>query len=489
MRSAGAILTRLTPATKAKHHPRDTPRSSAGPAGPGPFTPGPVSPSPAGYEPPQGYDIVQHDAIEPLLAVPPHPAALRGWEAFTRLLDERAPADQVVGAAAILMRGGEIVARHHYGLADRERRVPVTERTIFHYASITKVLTAIAIMQLRDRGRLTLEDPVTRYLPELRRLHDPFGAIDRITLRLLLSHSAGFQNPTWPYTDGKVWQPFEPTSWEQLVALLPYQELHFEPGTRYGYSNPAFIYLGRIVEQLTGDPWGVYIQKNIFAPLGMTHSYFGATPYHLAGDRSHSYTRHWEGAGSAAGAAEGTPGAAAVVRGGATSPDAVLHDHGPDFDTGITTPNGGWNAPLDDLATLLAFLAGATRGDPERERLNDTVLARSTLREMWRPLHPTGVATPAGREAMGLSFYVIEGPDESGRDGRRAGGHDQTRQSERTTLVGHAGFQAGFLAFFYLNPATATAIAVAFNTNDAAQPEGRSPAYQAVHDAALGVIG
>jgi CubicO group peptidase (beta-lactamase class C family) len=377
---------------------------------------------------------------------PLSPERLARWGAFPHLLDERAPADHVVGAAAVLVQDGRIAARHHYGMADRERGERVGERTIFHYASITKTLTAIAVLQLRDRGRLTLDDAVTRYLPELRQLHDPYGALDRITIRMLLSHSAGFQDPTWPYTEGKAWQPFEPTTWAQLVAMMPYQELLFEPGSRYGYSNPAFIYLARIVEQVTGDPWGIYVQKNIFSPLGMTRSYFGTTPYHLAADRSASYT---------------------LVR----DPVAgdVLRDNGREFDTGITTPNGGWNAPLDDVAAYLAFLAGSAQGDPDRHGLFDTVLARSSLHEMWRPLYPTGATVPGGRESMGLSFYILEG--------------------ERSTLVGHAGFQAGFLAFFYLNPAIGAAIAVAFNTNDAAHPEGRSPAYQAVHDAALGVIG
>lgn len=376
----------------------------------------------------------------------PAPDRLARWGALTRLLDERAPTDQVVGASAVLVEGGRIAARHHYGLADRMRGEHVGERTIFHYASITKTLTAVAIMQLRDRGLLTLHDAVTRYLPELRQLHDPYGALDRITIHMLLSHSAGFQNPTWPYTEGKAWQPFEPTRWAQLVAMMPYQELLFEPGTRYGYSNPTFIYLARIIEQLTGDPWGTYVQKNIFAPLGMTRSYFGATPYHLAADRSANYT---------------------LLR----DPVAgdVLSDNGREFDTGITTPNGGWNAPLDDVAAYLAFLTDRTQGDPEKRRLYDTVLSRSSLHEMWRPLYPTGADVPGGRESMGLSFYVIE----------RA----------HSTLVGHAGFQAGLLAFFYLNPATGEAIAATFNTNDASHPEGRSPAYQAVHDAALGVIG
>ena len=99
--------------------------------------------------------------------------------------------------------------------------------------------------------------------------------MDEITIRMLLSHSAGFQNPTWPYKEGRPWEPFEPTRWEQLVAMMPYQEILFRPGSRFGYSNPAFIYLARIIEQLTGDPYQSYIQKNIWTPLGLTWSYFG----------------------------------------------------------------------------------------------------------------------------------------------------------------------------------------------------------------------
>jgi len=86
------------------------------------------------------------------------------------------------------------------------------------------------------------------------------GAIDKVTIRMLLSHSAGFQNPTWPYKEGKDWEPFEPTTWNQLVAMMPYQELLFAPGSRFGYSNPGFIYLARIIEQLTGDSWEIYVQ-------------------------------------------------------------------------------------------------------------------------------------------------------------------------------------------------------------------------------------
>ena len=93
---------------------------------------------------------------------------------------------------------------------------------------------------------------------------------------MLLSHTAGFQNGTWPYGNGKPWEPFEPTTWNQLVAMMPYQQLRFKPGSRYGYSNPGFIYLARVIEQITGDPWDAYVQKNIFAPLELSRSYFRA---------------------------------------------------------------------------------------------------------------------------------------------------------------------------------------------------------------------
>ncbi|MGA2384835.1 MAG: serine hydrolase domain-containing protein [Gemmatimonadales bacterium] len=350
--------------------------------------------------------------------------AVPGWAEFTRAFDAYADSGKVVGGSAVLVRDGRIVARHDYGLADRSRAQPVNDRTIFHYGSITKTLTAIAILQLRDRGRLTLDDRVTSYIPELRRVHDPYGAMDSITIRMLLSHSAGFQNPTWPYKQGKDWEPFEPTSWEQLVAMMPYQELLFRPGTRWSYSNPAYIYLARIIEQLTGDPWETYVQKNILSPLELTRSYFGATPYYLAANRADSYAFRRDSSGH-----------------------DVLYDYGREFDPGITIPNGGWNAPLADLAAYAAFLTGSTHPDTALARRYDVVLGRASLEEMWRPVLAVGdsAAPDGGPESMGLGFFVVD------RGGYR--------------LIGHTGSQAGFLAFLWINPATGTAAIAALNTN------------------------
>lgn len=370
------------------------------------------------------------------------------WAAFTQTFNAYTDSDRVVGASVAIVRDGRIVAHHEHGLADRAHGQPVTDRTIFHYASITKTLTAIGIMQLRDRGLLSLDDPVVKYVPELRRVHSAFGSIDSVTIRMLLSHSSGFQNGTWPYTSGKSWQPFEPTEWSQLVAMMPYQELLFKPGSRYGYSNPGYIYLARVMEFLTGDPWETYIQKNIFSALGLTRSYFGVTPYYLAADRSHNFDARKDTA---------------------TGRDTVI-DNGADFDPGITIPNGGWNAPLADVAKYLAFLAGA-QGDPELQSRYDMVLPRRDFQEMWKPLHPTNSQASARGspdEGIGLSFFVM----------RRGS----------TTFIGHTGGQAGFTSFMYLNPSNGDAVVVAFNTTKQGGSGASRSSFQVIRDRALDLI-
>jgi CubicO group peptidase (beta-lactamase class C family) len=210
-----------------------------------------------------------------LAVIAPRAEAQRGWTDLTRRFDAFAQAAGVVGGSAVLVRKGTIVARHHFGFADLAAKRRVTDRTIYHWASVTKTLTAIGVLQLRDRGLLTLDDRITRWVPELREIHDPDGLVDSITIRMLLSHSSGLQNPTWPWSRGEPWEPFEPTAWGQLVAMMPYQRLQFRSGSRYGYSNPGYIYLARVIEKLTGDPWAVYVQKNLW------------TPHDLAADRSH----------------------------------------------------------------------------------------------------------------------------------------------------------------------------------------------------------
>jgi CubicO group peptidase (beta-lactamase class C family) len=365
------------------------------------------------------------------------------WAEFTRTFQAYVDSDRVVGASVVLMKGGRVIGRYDTGDANRAARTPVDSQTIFHWGSITKSLTAIAIMQLRDRGRLSLDDRIVRWVPELRTMHDSYGMIDSITIRMLLSHTAGFQNGTWPWGNNKPWEPFEPTTWNQLVAMMPYQELLFRPGSRYGYSNPAFIYLARVIEQLTGDPWDAYVQKNIFAPLELTRSYFRVTPYFLAAHRSHNYYVQKDSSGR-----------------------QHLADNGPDFDPGITSPNGAWNAPVGDLVKYTAFLTNAMLPGMSRSRY-DVVLRRSSLEEMWRPGMPMSQSyESAPQQWMGLSFFVRD------RNGQR--------------LLGHTGSQAGFRSFFYFDPANGMAVIAAFNTTNFAAPA--TAAQRRMQEAALDLL-
>src|SRR5437868_252052 len=124
----------------------------------------------------------------------------------------------IVGSSFIFLKENKIVADYYYGSANLEKNQPVDRDTIYHWASNTKPFTGIAIMQLRDRGLLKLDDPVTKYLPELRTVHNRFGSMDEITIRHLMTHSAGFRGSTWPWDKGEPWEPFEPTEYSQLVA-------------------------------------------------------------------------------------------------------------------------------------------------------------------------------------------------------------------------------------------------------------------------------
>ena len=371
-------------------------------------------------------------------------------QSFRDAFDAYVDHDSIVGAAYVVVDNGRVVEWQSTGMADRDLKQPVDQNTIFHWGSITKTLTAVAVMQLRDRHQLSLDDSITKYVPELTRIHSDYGPVSQVTLRHLLSHSAGFQGPTWPYRDDtKPWQPFEPTEWAQLVAMMPYQELAFKPGSKYSYSNPAFIYLARAIEKVSGLSYQTYVQRNILTPLGMTHSYFNLTPARWAKDRSNNYTVTFD-----------------------TNGHESVTANGREFDTGITTPNGGLNAPLGDLVRWVAFLTSASARPPQ-------ILSRSSLAEMWRPVVAMNTE-PAYLQYMGLSFFLDQ----------------RTGPSGTTTFIGHTGSQAGFRAFVEFNPTNRKAVIAAFNTSHASgrsetetdQARRSRDGFNALREQAFGIL-
>ena len=152
------------------------------------------------------------------------------WSRVAALYRQRVQQTGIVGSSLMFVKNGEVVHKAFEGYQDLATKRPVDEETIYHWASITKTFTGVAIMQLRDRGLLSLDDPAVKYVPELRQVHNPFGDISQVTIRQLMSHSAGFRAGTWPWGGDQPWHPFEPTRWEQVVAMFPYTELLFQPG-------------------------------------------------------------------------------------------------------------------------------------------------------------------------------------------------------------------------------------------------------------------
>jgi hypothetical protein len=169
----------------------------------------------------------------------------------------------VVGASLVLVHDGTLARLETEGMANLAEGRPIDESTIYHWASITKTFTAIAVMQLRDRELLTLDDSIVDYVPELRDVRNPFGSMEEVTIRHLLTHSAGFRASTWPWGGERGWHPHEPTEWSQLVAMIPYTEIPFQPGSRYSYSNPGIIFLGRVIEKVSPRVRVVHRQEHL----------------------------------------------------------------------------------------------------------------------------------------------------------------------------------------------------------------------------------
>lgn len=167
----------------------------------------------------------------------------------------------VPGASVIVVRGDRIVFRKSYGLADVERRAAATPHTHYRLASITKQFTAAAILTLVSQGKLSLDDPVKRWLPSL-----PSFA-DAMTIRQLLTHSSGlvdYEDVMSPSTTVQL------TDADVLRLLETQSTTYFEPGTSYRYSNTGYVFLALIVERVSGQRFADFLHDQIFSPLGMT---------------------------------------------------------------------------------------------------------------------------------------------------------------------------------------------------------------------------
>lgn len=182
---------------------------------------------------------------------------------INRLADELLATTAAAGVSVAVVWRGETVVARGYGLADVAGRVPVDADTVFRIGSITKQFTAAAILQLAEQHRLSLDDDVTRYLPD----YPTHG--HAIRLRELLTHTSGIRD----YEHGVPWfaaHMAEPRPGAELVAEFAAAPLDFEPGTQWSYSNSGYYLLGLVVEQVAHQPYADYVRDHVLGPAGIT---------------------------------------------------------------------------------------------------------------------------------------------------------------------------------------------------------------------------
>ena len=244
-RRLGLILLLLTLVACAR--PRPTPPSQAGRGSGGPpapplavtATPGPAAPAPT-----------------PIVGLPAADAYLAAQTAAGRF-----------SGAVLVARDGRVLLEKAYGLADRESGLPNTPQTRYHIASLTKQFTAMAILQLQERGRLRVADRIANYLPDC-----PATWRD-ITIDELLTHTSGLAD--YFGLDGIDALLAHPVTPAQIVDLFRDRPLLFAPGSSCTYSNSGYVLLGEIIERVSGQSYADVIRQNILAPLGMESTTYG----------------------------------------------------------------------------------------------------------------------------------------------------------------------------------------------------------------------
>lgn len=197
----------------------------------------------------------------------PHQFADAQQEPFDAIM-KAAFQDDKPGAAAIVVKDGKTIYKAARGMADLELNVPLKVDMVFRIGSITKQFTAAAIMILAEEGKLSLEDEITKFLPDY-----PTNET-KITLRHLLDHTSGIRSytsmPKWMET--KIKQDLTP---QELIDGFKNEPMDFKPGEKFQYNNSAYVILGAVIEKASGMTYAEFIQKRIFDAVGMSNSYYG----------------------------------------------------------------------------------------------------------------------------------------------------------------------------------------------------------------------
>lgn len=266
---------------------------------------------------------------------------------FQNMIERHAQSEHIPGVVFGLVVDDQLVATATTGLLDVEQKRPATLTSAFRIASMTKSFTAMAILKLRDEGKLSLTDPVEKYIPEMARLTYPTSDSPIIDIENLLSMTAGFPEDN-PWGDRQLDKP------DQMLIDLVSEGISFSnvPSMDFEYSNTAYALLGHLVTKISGQPFQQYITEHLLNPLKMTHTYWEVDKVPPA-DLALGY--RWED--------------------GTWKLEPILHD-------GSFGAMGGLITTIEDFTKYVSFHLSAW---PPRSTEEVGPVKRSTLREMHTP--------------------------------------------------------------------------------------------------------
>ncbi len=318
---------------------------------------------------------------------------------IAKIYKDWAEKNHIPGLSYGIVVDGKLVFTGNEGYTDIEKKIPVTTTSIFRIASMSKSFTAMAILKLRDEGKLRLDDPAYLYVPEMKNLKYPTSDSPPITIRHLLTHGTGFPEDN-PWGDRQL-----SDSDRELLDLIKGQvSFSTSPGTAYEYSNLGFTLLGRIITVVSKKPYQQYIRENIWLPLGMKNTeweYANVAPDKLA----HGYrwlNEKW-------------------------NEEELLHDK-PDGSWGSM---GGMLTSIDEFASYLALHISAW---PPSNAAETGPVKRSSIREMHHPWRISGFnpnfTYAGGRKCATVTAYNY--------------GLNWLRDCDDRVYVGHSGGLPGF---------------------------------------------
>ncbi|MBC8155590.1 MAG: beta-lactamase family protein [Bacteroidetes bacterium] len=318
------------------------------------------------------------------------------FPAIEKIYRDYATKNHFPGLAFGLVVDGKLVYSGGTGYADVAKKIPATPKSAFRIASMTKSVTAMAILKLRDEGKLRLDDPVGQYIPDVAKLAYLTADAPSLTVRNLMTHSGGFPEDN-PWGDRQLAN----TDADLLTFIKGGISFANVPGTTYEYSNLGFAMLGRIITNVSGQQYQQYITDKILKPLGMTHT-------------------EWEYAN--------VPASQLALGyrwlNGQWVEEPLLHD-------GSYGAMGGLITSIEDFSQYVAFHLAAW---PPRNESENPVLRRSSVREMHLPRTFSGFNPnfkfPGGRATPIVSHYAY--------------GLGWTRDGDGREYVAHSGGLPGF---------------------------------------------